>query len=160
MSEYNTLHRFYYILIQSKIRKERSDFAAQQTMGIICRGEQCSPVVLTTLYRKISKCRERRPRQPAQRATQLVLSLIYVDVPCGKCCAVWCFKECAKHCVDNANEIVNETSIIGTSHFCLQKLRCSPTWVVKTSTICEQRKWDCQQKRATQGRPYKLYNPS
>jgi len=28
VSENKTLHRFYYIFVQSKIRKERSDFAA------------------------------------------------------------------------------------------------------------------------------------
>ena len=38
MSEWETLHRFYCILLQSKIRKERSDFAAVELSAQICRG--------------------------------------------------------------------------------------------------------------------------
>ena len=40
MSENKTLHRFYYIFVQSKIRKERSDFVAWQTIAPKCRGRR------------------------------------------------------------------------------------------------------------------------
>ena len=40
MSENKPLHRFYYIFVQSKIRKERSDFAAWQTITPKCRGRR------------------------------------------------------------------------------------------------------------------------
>ena len=56
VSENKPLHRFYYIFVQSKIRKERSDFATLQTIA--------------------PKCRGRRPRRPVRRVAMSVLSQI------------------------------------------------------------------------------------
>ena len=57
---------------------------------------------------------------------------------CGNVVPYSVLKKYAERCADNV-ELDRQTRN-GTSHFCLQKLRCSPTWFVRKTEIKPQKK--------------------